>query len=202
MALLAHDARPGTPRGTPVARPSCLTVVGSCRHGSCPKAPQCARPKEAEAAPSPTSESTAYDESCAMVGASDSTSDALDLQSGVFKLKEAKSIAASLKRSAERSGRRKASPYRSALSMLVFYINRAGRNLPATRAKPLNRRSSSCERFSTRNRREDPAAPHGRPQPEFDLVECRYSELPSCWRRAITHEFARGCENRRRISGI
>jgi hypothetical protein len=66
-------------------------------------------------------------------------SDALDLRSGVFTLKDPKSIAASLKRSAERSPRRKAEPYRSALSMLVFYINRAGKNLPASRRRTLER---------------------------------------------------------------
>ena len=67
------------------------------------------------------------------------TSDALDLEGGVFKLRDPKKIAASLKRSAERSKRRKANPYRSALSMLIFYINRAGKNLPAARKKILNR---------------------------------------------------------------
>jgi hypothetical protein len=56
-------------------------------------------------------------------------SDALDLERGVFALKDAKKIAASLKRSAEASTRRKADPFRSAMSMLVFYINRAGKNL-------------------------------------------------------------------------
>jgi hypothetical protein len=66
------------------------------------------------------------------------TSDALDLKGGVFKLRSARQIAASLKRSAERSHRRKSNPYRSALSMLTFYINRAGRNLPASRKKVLN----------------------------------------------------------------
>ena len=66
-------------------------------------------------------------------------SDALDLQGGVFKLKDPKRIAASLKRSAERSRRRKAEPYRSALSMLVFYINRAGKNLPASRRRTLEK---------------------------------------------------------------
>lgn len=60
-------------------------------------------------------------------------SDALDLRRGVFNMRDPKKIAASLKRSAERSCRRKAGPYRSALSMLIFYINRAGRNLPAGR---------------------------------------------------------------------
>ena len=56
-------------------------------------------------------------------------SDALDLERGVFTLKDPKEIAASLKRSAEASKRRKADPFRSAMSMLVFYINRAGKNL-------------------------------------------------------------------------
>lgn len=64
-------------------------------------------------------------------------SDALDLKRGVFAGRDPKRIAASLKRSAERSRRRKADPYRSALSMLTFYINRAGRNLPAARRKVL-----------------------------------------------------------------
>lgn len=56
-------------------------------------------------------------------------SDALDLEKGVFKLKSPKSIALSLKRSAEQSHRRKSDPYRSAMSMLNFYINRAGKKL-------------------------------------------------------------------------
>jgi hypothetical protein len=66
-------------------------------------------------------------------------SNALDLQAGVFSLKDPKRIAASLKRSAERSRRRKAAPYRSALSMLVFYINRAGTKLPASRRRTLEK---------------------------------------------------------------
>ncbi len=66
-------------------------------------------------------------------------SDALDLDRGVFTLKSPKRIAASLKRSAERSRRRKADPYRSALSMLTFYINRAGKNLPAGRKRTLQK---------------------------------------------------------------
>jgi hypothetical protein len=56
-------------------------------------------------------------------------SDALDLDDGVFTWKDPKKIARSLKRSAEASTRRKAPPFRSAMSMLVFYINRAGKNL-------------------------------------------------------------------------
>ena len=56
-------------------------------------------------------------------------SHALDLKKGVFALDDPKEIAASLKRSAEASKRRKADPFRSAMSMLVFYMNRAGKNL-------------------------------------------------------------------------
>jgi hypothetical protein len=57
-------------------------------------------------------------------------SNALDLEPGVFTLDDPRAIARSLKRSAERSQRRKATPFRSAMSMLTFYINRAGRQLP------------------------------------------------------------------------
>src|SRR5262249_38680063 len=73
-------------------------------------------------------------------------SDALDLDRGVFTKRDPKWIAASLKRSAERSRRRKADPYRSALSMLTFYINRAGRNLPASRRKTLERAKSELRK--------------------------------------------------------
>jgi uncharacterized protein DUF3175 len=66
-------------------------------------------------------------------------SDALDLKRGVFKQTSAKKIASSLKRSAERSSRRKSGAYRSALSMLTFYINRAGKNLPKTQRTRLER---------------------------------------------------------------
>src|SRR5207253_10262393 len=59
------------------------------------------------------------------------TSDALDLEKGVFRRGSARAIASSLKRSAERSKRRKSAPFRSAMSMLVFYQNRAGKNLSA-----------------------------------------------------------------------
>jgi hypothetical protein len=64
-------------------------------------------------------------------------SDALDLEGGVFKKGSAKAVAESLKRSAERSKRRKASPFQSAMSMLNFEINRAGRNLTADRKRTL-----------------------------------------------------------------
>jgi uncharacterized protein DUF3175 len=64
-------------------------------------------------------------------------SDALTLQKGVFSKRSPRAIALSLKRSAERSRRRKSSPYRSAMSMLTFYINRAGKNLPSGRKRIL-----------------------------------------------------------------
>ncbi len=73
-------------------------------------------------------------------------SDALDLDKGVFSGKDPERIAASLKRSAERSRRRKSNPYRSALSMLTFYINRAGRNLPAGRRRILMRAKDELRR--------------------------------------------------------
>ncbi|MBV8638297.1 MAG: DUF3175 domain-containing protein [Candidatus Eremiobacteraeota bacterium] len=67
------------------------------------------------------------------------TSDALDLEQNVFELKDPRKIARSLKHSAEHSKRRKSSPYRSAMSMLTFYINRAGKNLPASQKRILER---------------------------------------------------------------
>jgi hypothetical protein len=73
-------------------------------------------------------------------------SDALDLKHGVFKLTDPKKIAASLKRSAEHSSRRKAGAYRSALSMLTFYINRAGKTLPKTQRGRLERAKAELKR--------------------------------------------------------
>ena len=64
-------------------------------------------------------------------------SNALDLQPDVFTKDSPRQIAQSLKRSAERSKRRKSDPYRSAMSMLTFYINRAGMNLPKSRREIL-----------------------------------------------------------------
>ena len=66
-------------------------------------------------------------------------SNALDLEPKVFKSKSPRKIALSLKRSAEHSKRRKAKPYQSAMSMLNFYINRAGKNLPKSRKQTLER---------------------------------------------------------------
>jgi len=64
-------------------------------------------------------------------------SNALDLKKDVFTQDDPKAIARSLKRSAEHSTRRKSSPYRSAMSMLTFYINRAGENLPVPQKRVL-----------------------------------------------------------------
>ena len=65
-------------------------------------------------------------------------SDALDLEDRVFTWKDPRRIARSLKRSAERSTRRKGTPLQSAMSMLNFYINRAGKDLDASQRKVLN----------------------------------------------------------------
>jgi hypothetical protein len=73
-------------------------------------------------------------------------SDALDLEQGVFKLGSANAIAASLKRSAEASHRRKGTPYQSAMSMLTFYVNRAGHDLPAGRKRVLQRAKSELRK--------------------------------------------------------
>jgi len=67
------------------------------------------------------------------------TSNALDLENGAFSWSDPKRIAASLKRSAEASKRRKGSPLQSAMSMLNFYINRAGHNLPAKQKRILEK---------------------------------------------------------------
>jgi hypothetical protein len=66
-------------------------------------------------------------------------SNALDLEPEVFAKDDPAAIARSLKRSAEHSHRRKSSPYRSAMSMLTFYINRAGKNLPKRQLATLER---------------------------------------------------------------
>lgn len=67
------------------------------------------------------------------------TSDALDLKANIFESKDPKTIAKSLKHSAEVSDRRKSSPFRSAMSMLTFYINRAGKNLAVSQKKILEK---------------------------------------------------------------
>ena len=74
-------------------------------------------------------------------------SNALDLEQGVFALPSPAAIAQSLKRSADTSTRRKGSPFQSAMSMLTFYINRAGRKLPAPRKKRLNDAKTELRRL-------------------------------------------------------
>lgn len=78
-------------------------------------------------------------------------SDALDLEPSVFTARQPADIARSLKRSAERSTRRKSTPYRSAMSMLTFYINRAGKNLPAARLRVLERAKHELRRLFKRD---------------------------------------------------
>lgn len=77
-------------------------------------------------------------------------SNALDLEEGVF-TRSPRQIALSLKRSAEKSTRRKASPFRSAMSMLTFYQNRAGKNLSATRLKAIQQAKNELRKLFGRN---------------------------------------------------
>src|SRR5689334_22667423 len=78
-------------------------------------------------------------------------SDALTLEEGVFKNRSAEAIARSLKRSAVRSRRRKSTPFRSAMSMLNFYINRMGRKLSPARRKVLERAKTSLRELFARS---------------------------------------------------
>jgi hypothetical protein len=75
------------------------------------------------------------------------TSDALTLEEGVFTRDDPRSIARSLKRSADSSLRRKSGSFRSAMSMLNFYINRAGKNLPDVRKQILNKAKVELRRL-------------------------------------------------------
>ena len=84
-------------------------------------------------------------------------SDALDLEAGVFALDRPAAIARSLKRSADRSQRRKGSPFQSAMSMLNFYINRAGKTLTESRKRLLNQAKTELRRLYGRE-----IAPDGR----------------------------------------
>jgi hypothetical protein len=79
------------------------------------------------------------------------TSDALDLDESVF-TRGARAIARSLKRSAEQSRRRKAGPYRSAMSMLSYYINRGGRNISAARKRRLEQAKRELRSLFGRSR--------------------------------------------------
>jgi hypothetical protein len=78
------------------------------------------------------------------------TSNALDLKEGIFALDDPEAIARSLKRSAERSRRRKTDPFRSAMSMLTFYVNRAGKSLPKERLEILERAKDDLRRLFDR----------------------------------------------------
>jgi hypothetical protein len=78
-------------------------------------------------------------------------SNALDLESGVFSQESPVAIARSLKRSADRSKRRKSSPYRSAMSMLTFFLNRAGKSLPKRRRKILESAKDELRTLYHRN---------------------------------------------------
>jgi hypothetical protein len=81
------------------------------------------------------------------------TSNALDLEGGVFSRDDPRSIARSLKRSADRSRRRKSDPFRSAMSMLNFYINRAGSKLSKTRRARLETAKEELRDLYGRHRR-------------------------------------------------
>ncbi len=81
------------------------------------------------------------------------TSDALDLEENVFKKSDPRDVAKSLKRSAERSKRRKSEPFRSAMSMLNFYINRAGKNLPKHQRERLEKAKDELRDLYHRPRR-------------------------------------------------
>ena len=80
-------------------------------------------------------------------------SNALDLDRDVFTWSDPHRIAASLKRSAERSRRRKATPYRSAMSMLTFYVNRAGRGLGPRQRRVLERAKQELRMLFGREKR-------------------------------------------------
>jgi len=81
------------------------------------------------------------------------SSNALDLEPGVFTWDDPRQIALSLKRSAERSDRRKTGPFRSAMSMLTFYINRAGKELTAVQRERLEMAKDELRELYGRPRR-------------------------------------------------
>jgi hypothetical protein len=79
------------------------------------------------------------------------TSNALDLEQGIFKKRSARGVARSLKRSAEASDRRKSAPFRSAMSMLNFEINRAGRGMSASQRRVLERAKGELRKLYGRD---------------------------------------------------
>jgi len=91
-------------------------------------------------------------------GAVTEHSNALDLEPGVFTKRSPRAIAESLRRSAEQSRRRKADPFRSAMSMLTFYINRAGRSLDASQRRRLEQAKDALRRLYGRPRTPESAS--------------------------------------------
>ena len=81
-------------------------------------------------------------------------SNALDLKGGVFRMSSPRKIALSLKRSSEQSKRRKGTPYQSAMSMLNFYINRAGKTLSPARKRLLQRAKPELRKVFGREKKE------------------------------------------------
>ncbi|MGO8954058.1 MAG: DUF3175 domain-containing protein [Rhodomicrobium sp.] len=81
------------------------------------------------------------------------TSDALSLEPEVFKRNDPAAIARSLKQSAEASNRRKSGPFRSAMAMLTFYLNRAGKNLPERRKRILDKAKNELRRLYGKRKR-------------------------------------------------
>lgn len=75
------------------------------------------------------------------------TSDAMDLEKDVFKQKDPKAIAESVKRSAEKSKRKKAGPFQSAMSMINFYENRGGKNISATQKKVIDKAKNELRKL-------------------------------------------------------
>jgi hypothetical protein len=124
--MAAHSRKAATRKtGRKSARKTARRKAGSARHRA---------PAKQKASPKRWSQKVTQE------------SDALDLRRGVFTLHDPKRIAASLKRSAERSSRRKTGAYRSPLSMLTFYVNRAGKTLPKTQRERLQRAKVELKR--------------------------------------------------------
>jgi len=95
------------------------------------------------------------------------TSNALDLEKGVFTRRSPRAVALSLKRSAERSGRRKSAPFRSAMSMLNFHINRAGKGMSKSQKNVLERAKGELRKLygkepAASGRRRHARKTHGR----------------------------------------
>ena len=93
------------------------------------------------------------------------TSDALDLEKGVFTRRSARAVALSLKRSAEHSRRRKGTPFRSAMSMLNFEINRAGRGMTASQRRVLERAKGELRKLYGRDPAGSRRTSHSRKRP-------------------------------------